>query len=203
VIELLLKLIERLIDLGKRREEQDNAFYANFIAPAFADFEALHRQYLESFRRYRERLQRPGLNLLVQDPLFNELESDVLFARDANSKVTLLLQEERASKQSEFIKAIAHYMNSAVDWSQESNAVPPVFQDYVDDRERYRISVLDRLGDYESPDDRQRWAISALDDLVGEMQRRYSAVAARHQELKYELLNPEHRQFRDKRGAGA
>lgn len=39
MIDTVLKLIDKLIDLTKRREEQNKNFYTNFVAPAFADFE--------------------------------------------------------------------------------------------------------------------------------------------------------------------
>jgi hypothetical protein len=46
MLDQSLKLIDRLIDMAKRREEQDWALYTNYLGLAFADFEAVHKDYL-------------------------------------------------------------------------------------------------------------------------------------------------------------
>ena len=69
MLDLFLKLIDRILDLAKRREEVDRRLYAEFVAPAFADFAVVHKNYLDSFIQYREMISNKTLTLDQRQPI--------------------------------------------------------------------------------------------------------------------------------------
>ena len=93
MIDLALKLIDKLIDLGKRREEQNKNYYNNFVAPAFADFEIVYNGYLTSCRRYINLIRHPRYTLNNRHPIFKEISEDQLFSRGIKSKISLLYRD--------------------------------------------------------------------------------------------------------------
>lgn len=87
MIDLLLKVIDRCIDLVKRREELNRRLYTDFVEPAFADFEALHRNYLESFARYQLMIKASDVPLNYKHPIVEALADDSLFSSHLRSKL--------------------------------------------------------------------------------------------------------------------
>lgn len=87
MIELFLKLIDKCISLVKARQEQDKGFYTDFVAPAFADFEMLHKDYLDSFRRYRDVIETTNLPLNAEHSIFEMVRNDSLFSDNLRSKL--------------------------------------------------------------------------------------------------------------------
>lgn len=71
MLELFLKLIDRCIDLAKRRENTNKRFYTDFIAPAFSDFEAVHKNYMDTFLEYREILSNGKSRLDGNHPIID------------------------------------------------------------------------------------------------------------------------------------
>lgn len=51
MLDLILKLVDRLIDLSKRNEEVNRSLVANFVQPAFETFEKVHTDYIDSLTR--------------------------------------------------------------------------------------------------------------------------------------------------------
>jgi hypothetical protein len=111
----MLRLIDRLIDLAKRREEQGKSYYGSFVAPAFLDFEALHTEYLRHFRQYRDMLQDRAVSLGLDHPILDALRRDAIFAAHLNAKVVELVAAVNDQKIYRFTMAIAEYMNAHAD----------------------------------------------------------------------------------------
>jgi hypothetical protein len=90
MIELVLKLIEKCIELVKRREEVTAKLFDNFVNPAFHDFDLVHRNYLDSFKHYREMLMDTEPELNRAHPILSELRQDALFSEDLRAKLRAL-----------------------------------------------------------------------------------------------------------------
>jgi hypothetical protein len=76
MLDLFLKLIDRLIDLAKRRQEINKASFTDFVAPAMADLEAVQKDYLDSFRRYRDLLEDKKIPLTIDHPVLEAIRKD-------------------------------------------------------------------------------------------------------------------------------
>src|SRR5690242_16457465 len=91
MLDTVLKLIDRCIDLVKRREQVNRDLFNDFVEPAFADFKAVHRDYVESFRRYRTMISDEAIPLTRQHPIFQAIQSDNLYSQDLRNSVYALL----------------------------------------------------------------------------------------------------------------
>src|ERR1044071_5709867 len=87
MLELFLKLIDRFIDLAKRRQDINRSFLTDFVAPAMADLEAVHKDYLESFLRYRNKLEDQTIPLGPEHPVLASIEKDNLFSEGLRAKI--------------------------------------------------------------------------------------------------------------------
>jgi hypothetical protein len=191
VLDLLLKLVDRIIDLAKRREEEAKAYYVNFVEPAFDSFEALHKNYILRFQGYRNYLQQIP-SLYDTDPLFHTLKWDAVFDGHLDSQVRELPVPEDPSSGREFILAIKSYLNTGFDWASDKNVIPPpaLSPEVISDNESLGLVLLDRVRDYPDAPASRDWAIVALEELLARIQARYAAVVRAHLELKQRLLLP-------------
>jgi hypothetical protein len=87
MLDLLLKLIDRFIDLAQRRREDNRRFFSDFVAPAMTDFEAVHKDYLDSFKKYGDLVTNESFLLNEDHPVFSAIRKDNLFSDGLRGKV--------------------------------------------------------------------------------------------------------------------
>src|SRR3954468_5170048 len=87
MFELVQILVDRCIALAKRREDVNRAIFVDFVVPLVADFEAVHRDYVESFRRYREMITTSPLELDTEHPVMEALRVDEVFSAALRLKI--------------------------------------------------------------------------------------------------------------------
>lgn len=85
--DLLFRLIDRAIDLAKRRERQRSDFYKNFVEPTWRDFEAVHQNYLSTFQRYAELVADTKIHFDQSHSVFRAIELDSLLSDAMRSKL--------------------------------------------------------------------------------------------------------------------
>lgn len=117
MLDLALKLIDRCIDLVKRREETSRQLYEKFVTPTVADFEAVHNDYMDKFLIFRSLLEKldysgdwinTALEHLSRDSMFSENLRSKLWANwtaDDDHAWTNTTEQTRA-----FIAAISRYL---------------------------------------------------------------------------------------------
>jgi hypothetical protein len=110
VIDLLLKLVDRLIDLAKRREEVNRAIFVNFIQPAVQTFEIVHTDYIDSLVRYKSRLADQSLAMDLNHPIFGDIELDALKTDHLRTKLRDFRPNESQPKIQRFLTAIDSYL---------------------------------------------------------------------------------------------
>lgn len=54
MIDIILKLIDRCISLIKQKEEVDRSLFIDFVKPIQDDFDRVHGNYMNSFKKYRD-----------------------------------------------------------------------------------------------------------------------------------------------------
>jgi len=96
VIDLVDKLIDRLIQLVRYKQELSRNLFTNFVEPIYLQFEAIHQQYLTSFKTYRDLLKETNTSIesvvdkIKEDKLFNEGQRQKIYALSRSSDDQLI-----------------------------------------------------------------------------------------------------------------
>jgi hypothetical protein len=110
MLDLVLKLIGRLIDLAKKRGEINRATFKDFVEPAFETFELVHRDYIDSLERYYSRLANPKLKMNSNHPVFRDMKIDSLKSGHLRTKLKNFRPTKSPEKLREFLTAIDFYL---------------------------------------------------------------------------------------------
>jgi hypothetical protein len=110
MLDLILRLIDRLIDLAKKREEVNRAMFVDFVQPAFQIFETVHADYIDSLTRYDARLTDKTLSMDLNHPVFRDLEMDSLKSEHLRTKLKDLRPADAPPKLKPFLTAIDFYL---------------------------------------------------------------------------------------------
>ena len=86
MIDLILKLIDRCIQLLNAWKAGRIAHLNDVVAPLFAEFEALHKDYLRCFDGYRADLAKAE-NSSDYDRIIAQIYKDHLFSQDTRAKI--------------------------------------------------------------------------------------------------------------------
>jgi hypothetical protein len=187
LLDLILKLLDRLIDLGKHRQEVSRASFTDFVAPAMADLETVHQDYLDSFRRYRDMLENTTIPLTADHPVLRTIARDNLFSEGLRSKILELNPITDDKVFGPFISRVKWYVSGA---STPPEAVEYEPWDGISQvrRVRYRRTLEAILRGEGTEDAKRLQAITALDEAVHSLQLYYRDVLREFAELKKELL---------------
>ena len=112
IIDLVDKLADRIIQLLTFRKQQRGDLCEKYVSPGFAEFEAVHAAYLESFSRYRQAIQDSSDQQWLPI-LLSMLDRDNLFSASARSKVIRLAQSEQDGSVGPFVSEIRDYLLGA------------------------------------------------------------------------------------------
>ena len=94
MLDLFLKLIDRLIDLKRVQERRDAKTFESLVQPAFADLTVIHQAYLEAFTNCLNTLARPETTTaeMAHDLLVEATKGESL-----RKKIVVLARELEAS----------------------------------------------------------------------------------------------------------
>lgn len=197
MLDLVLKLIEKCVDLAKRREKVSAELYKNFVAPAFKDFEAVHKNYLDSFRRYRALLSDTRIQFDSSHPIFAELREDSLFSHNLRVKLRVLRLLRNDPIFGSLLRVMFEYLNATCNSPLEDDetTLDADYADYVDTFSNIiRIGCGKGLNEILSraiPESERRYAaLGLLDALVAATQHAYENVVREFTNAKVTLLKP-------------
>ena len=143
MIDLLLKLIDRLIDLAKRHEEVNRALFVTFIQPAFQAFETVHADYIESLVRYSSRLADKTLAMDLHHPIFADIELDALKSDHWRTKLRDFKPNESATEIQHFLTAIDFYLRGVSASAHHADLVTKLAGDALRSVGRADFSLAD------------------------------------------------------------
>lgn len=188
MLDLILKLIDRCISLVKRREEIHRALFSDFVTPAFADFEAVHKGYIESFRKYRENLAAPDTPLGLSNPVFEQIQIDNLFSASDRAKLWELERFIDDPVLGDFILAIIRYIRFDKSWKPRRRNV--VAASALTQAVRNTASKRIKGAIIRSPNEglRKKKVLNTLDSIVTILQENYVEVVREYAKLKKKLL---------------
>lgn len=109
IIDLVDKLVDRVIQLLTYRKQMRTTLLETYVNPVFSEFERVHSAYLESFSRYDDLIRNtrdPNWIQLLQATL----EKDNLFSANYRSKVVRLAEAEDDDIFGPFTKGICEYL---------------------------------------------------------------------------------------------
>ena len=110
MIELIFKLLDRLMDLSKTHHEVNKALFQDFVDPAFQAFETVHADYIDSLIRYSSRFEDKTIPMDLKHPIFGEIELDSLKTGHLRSKLESFRPEDAPAQLKEFLLAIGFYL---------------------------------------------------------------------------------------------
>lgn len=195
MIDTVFRLVDRCIELVKRRQETDKATYCNFVTPAIQDLELVHRDYLASFKKYRKMIAGTTGSFESKHPVIDAIQSDALFSGDLRSKLYALHPLMNDPVVGQLIAAIEKYLKGAANdpighWTEADGSYCGISirgnNNYIRTASGNGLEAL-----FESWDDdqgKQKRALQLLDTNVGRLQERYGAVMREHLSLKQRLL---------------
>ena len=138
--------------------------------PAMADFELVHKDFLESFRRYRETLRRTAASRAITTghPILGAIAKDNLFSEGLRSRIWVLakLRDD---------PAIGSFMLDGVT-SQPRRGRRRCSSPGCRFQNRYKTTLEAILESNEPEAEKRRKAVEALDDAVQSLQTCYSNV---------------------------
>jgi hypothetical protein len=181
-------IVDKILNLGisliNWKKQQKITQYEKFVAPMFQDFEKVHEDYIDSFKKYRDLLKKlkSGSKEITIDTILETIKEDSLFTEDLRMKLTHLADVESKSNVSCFILAIYTYLRLADFESEDSlwemNGVR--FDLYHD-----LIHVKKRIQEWKEPEEKQiDRALETLDENVMRLQRSYNEVVRQYTRLK-------------------
>lgn len=193
ILELTLKLIDRLIQLGERREKINRNLFTDFVSPIFSDFEKIHEEYLASFRKYREMIKMDESREQLED----RIKEDMLFTASSRSKLRNLEERRTDPTLGKFIQSIASYIRCDVTWppnnpAPESWSVAEIviWEAMINAcRRNFMDLTFDILYNSSKPKrSRKEATLIVVDELVKTQQSKYLNVLSEYNLLKDRLL---------------
>jgi hypothetical protein len=189
-------LIDRCVELAKRKEQTNRSLFTDFVAPALADFEVVHKGYVDTFRRYRQMIETSSDFTELKRKLLYEIKVDNLFSASDRAKIWELERWVNDPVIGSFILAIIRYIGFDRNWEPEPEAMEVSSSDIIRDvsqhvRESTGRVVIQSIG--QSPpgeEERREAAVEALEDMLYEVQANYAEVMREYSNLKDKLLRP-------------
>jgi len=186
MLEILMKVIDRLIQLVKERQESDKKLYEDFVVPAFSDLEKLHQNYLETFQSYRRDIEARSSPLTREHPVLNKIKQDSLYFAQLRSKLSSLHDFRTDPVFGSLIEQIVYYTQGG-ELGKEillsgRRRIPNAPRDYA------ITGLTDLFSGSESETQKREKGLAVLDRVVEELQWSYSQVVEENARLRGRLL---------------
>ncbi len=207
LITAFVWVVDRLIQLVDRREKLNKNTFTDFVVPVMTDFDAAHKDYIDSFKRYCEQLKDETILIDEKNPVFEDISRDILLSENLRTKaLALSRRNDLDSLLIPFVVSIEEYFSFAYRepvfaddsggfsggfYSQTPESFfPSEFAGANVPRSEliYKLSEIARLS---IPDvDKRKKALDALDRSIEILQKKYENVFSAFTTLKTKLLSP-------------
>lgn len=196
MIDMILMLIDQLIKLVHEKQRTDSSLFKNFVEPMIDQFDKVHSDYIDAFRKYRYLIENESCDLNNNHPVFSEIEEDQIFSMHLRQKLYLLnnsLFSVKSHTASTLVHAVISYIMDGSD---------------IDDHDvgRLRINNVSRIMLHEglthiangkkivwtecNPElqEKKVAAVFLIEKRLEFLQRRYEDVYRAYQEVKQALV---------------
>lgn len=203
IIDLVDKLLDRLIELAKFGKQVQKERFQSLVQEALVEFETIHSNYLQSFRSYRTRLADGGESVPA---IIEAIREECLFTEHQRAKLrewSMLCAEHK--QYGAFFDTIASYLTAVHD--VESMTFGPDY--FAPTGQRWFHGLVDALMALEQltkkghiargtpieirnaaheafnmTKDERRAAIYLIDWFAGQLQTYFSIVSREYAELR-------------------
>ena len=206
IVDLIDKLLTRLIQLKAEQNKHKSTLYAEFLKPINEGFEAIHKEYMTSFRSYKEEL---NTNPEGIDKLLQRISDDRIFNDFQRLKMLALISDQKLTAFKEYLSFVAEYF--LVPTALE---MPPDPTKQQRQQQQLRRTLIEKLRDAMTPDTDNRYndwtdsqgvvrkpkvvdlpdlvarANAVFDVTIEEMQDRYGKAQDAMVPLKSKLVLP-------------
>ena len=167
MLDLVLKLIDRILDLTKRHEEQNRLLFDRFVLPAFTDFEELHKRYVESLLEYRQTIRASHHKLDLSHPVLDKIAIDRLASMHLKTRLSshdIALADERTQA---FASALCFYLHGNNRVHLTDNEIPPTPMSTT------KMRLIDVFSVVVSHFSKKRAALTGVSSVMHDIQERY------------------------------
>jgi uncharacterized protein YoxC len=181
MFDLLLKLIDKIIQFGQTRKTQNRDLYSDFVVPIIKDFEVVHSNYIETYKKYIRMIEENSETVDLDNNLFNEIRRDSIYSGDIRNKLNSLNAFFEVKRIGEFCKSINQYLDTNTDKSDYNTYNNAARYDLVTSLEL--ILVYNK-----SCTDKKEKGIKYIERSIMELQDKYKKVISEGMILKKQLL---------------
>ena len=126
LIDLIDKLISRVVDLLKEEQRIKKTMHDNFIVPLMSQFEEIHENYVQTFIKYGEIISGGDFPITKAHPVVKEIKKDSLTSNSMRVKLGALWRaledsKDNSSELTALLEAIGRYLQFAVESPVPSN----------------------------------------------------------------------------------
>jgi hypothetical protein len=196
IVDLIDKLIDRVIQLVKEHKEAQKNLFENFVEPAYSLLQSVHEDYLKSFTAYRTAIDTAPYFSSVVDGLCTTIKKDNLFTEHHRAKLRALREVigkvTHDESLREFVGAIWFYLYEGVAFVLGTEGTGDDVNEAIA-AQIYRNGLFNALREIAakanlSEEERKREALEELDEIVLGMQSKESYVTRLYMELKPQYL---------------
>jgi hypothetical protein len=219
LVELALKVIDRCIDLVKRRQEINRNSYTDFVLPAFMEIEGLFKEYSDGLRSYRDTIEATDKPLNGEHSILRQIARDRMFSEGLIARVRAVqeIHDIRGTDIKPFVSAVIWFVNVAIAPVLEGTAPTELsWPDHIVlEDSGGKLVVRDDMGEdsFEAikwstartalihgfteilqtslPEDaKRRRMLTALDTVLQALQANYALVVHEHLKVRKKALAP-------------
>lgn len=183
MIDLIVKLIDRFIQLAKQRKEQNRSLFSDFVQPMLKTFKEVHKDYLKSFDEYRRIIEEADSIEQAIKKTSIQIDRDALFSSINREDLWSMRRLHDNDALSDLLDSIFYYLDYVVLDMYEIEIVPT---------NKIRYGFWRNIQAIASDDARRNnWreeAIEILNKSVSSLQKGHSRVLDNAHRVKESLL---------------
>jgi hypothetical protein len=191
--------LKQVIDFLKMESQINKEFFEKYIEPIYNNFLQLHSDYMDSFKRYREKtINSKKITVKFVEMLVDQIRSDSMLTAEKRNKLLLLKRESTKSRRykkiSGFLVAIiayincigprfsyeyleAHFLEREKDFSCVQKIVMPrgALIDFLERFKRPKVSLRENV---------KLEILKEIDQIIDRIQQNYVLVESEYIKLK-------------------
>lgn len=184
-IDLIDKLIDRLIQLVNYRKENKRQFLDTYLAPLYEAFEEIHEAYLSAFKGYLDDIRRDDCDV---KSLIETIEENRLFEDHRRRKVLAMSSIKPESDIDRFLGLIQAYLVNPYKFLDfEDGHRPNLPSSQQIQMQRWRGTLVEHLREIMKKKDRKEKAVHAIEMIVLQMQDIYGEASAEYVRMRREF----------------
>ncbi|MBN1602282.1 MAG: hypothetical protein JW915_11775 [Chitinispirillaceae bacterium] len=199
MIDIILKIIDRCIDLIKRKEEVNRDLFTDFVKPIQDDFDQVHENYMISFKKYRDMMDTVEHPVSSDSILFKSISEDSVFSYYDRAKLHLLKRYSNHTVFGQYIKEIRSYLilsNDANPLQGVTNKIEGNPKDIYEENLRMnapRFWTINQIIEAQkeqglNKENYRDLAICKIDEMVLTLQQHHERIYQEYLNLKDKLL---------------